>query len=134
MPFLRDSVQSDYMSAARLERDIVRLISRPGGVQSCWGLGRRVSSAGCAPFDVLLVSLNLLLSLEPHCHLCVLILFVGSSVCVFGIIDMQPFSVLGVEVVGGAEKGNEVDIMAQKMNFGDIEVIPNTRDRQRYLC
>ena len=57
----------------------------------------------------------------------VLILFVGSSVCVFGIIDMQAFSVLSIEVIGGAKKGNEVDVMTQKMDFGDVEVIPNTK-------
>ena len=74
------------------------------------------------------MSLNLLLSLEPHCHLCVLIFFVGSSVRVFGIIDMQPFSVLGVKVVSGAEKGNEVDIMAQKsVTLGMSEMIANTK-------
>ena len=72
------------------------------------------------------MSLNLLLSLEPGGHLRVLILFVRSSIRVFGIIDVQAFSVLRIEVIGGAEKGNEVDIMAQKMDFGDVEVIPNT--------
>jgi hypothetical protein len=40
---------------------------------------------------------------------------------------MQPLSVLGVEVVRGAEKGDKIDIMAQEMNFGDVELIPNAK-------
>ena len=98
-------------------------------------LGRWVPSAGCAPFDVLLVSLNLLLSLEPHCHLRVLILFVGSGIRVFGIINVQLFSVLSIEVVSGAKKGNEVDIMAQKMEFGDVELILNAKiNEDVFVC
>ena len=40
---------------------------------------------------------------------------------------MQLFSVLSIEVISGAKKGNEADIMAQKMDFGDVEMIPNTK-------
>src|SRR6266852_9130056 len=121
--------------AAHLDRDIVWLIFRVGGHQSCW-----IWADGFPVLDVLhlmycFVSLNLLLSLKPHCHLRVLILFVGSGICVFGIIDVQPFSVLSIEVVGGAKKGNEVDIMAQKMEFGDVEVIPNAKiNEDVFVC
>ena len=40
---------------------------------------------------------------------------------------MQMFSVLSIEVIGGAEKCNEVSIVAQKMYFWDVEVIPNAK-------
>src|SRR6266403_858830 len=107
MPFLRDLVQMDHIcSSFRKGHRAPDIQARECPVTLV--LGRWVSTGGCAPFDVLLVSLNLLLSLEPCCHLYVLVLLVGSSIRVFGIIDMQPFSVLSVEVIGGAEKGNEV--------------------------
>src|SRR5712691_4594150 len=101
MPFLHDSAQRDQV--CRSFRQGHRMADIQGGrMPVTLDLGRWVPSAGCAPFDVLLMSLNLLLLLEPHCHLRVLILFVGSSIRIFGVIDVQPFSVLSIEVVGGA--------------------------------
>ena len=38
---------------------------------------------------------------------------------------MQTFSVLSIKVIGGAEKCNEVSIVAQEMYFWDVEVILN---------
>ena len=63
------------------------------------------------------MSLNLLLPLKPHSHLCVFILFAGSGICIFSITNMQPFSVLCVEVVSCAKKGDQIDIMSQKIDF-----------------
>lgn len=64
---------------------------------------------------------DLLLVLQPVCHLGKLILAICSLVGILCEINVKSFSVCSVEVVSCAIEPDEHHIVLYKMEFGDIE-------------
>lgn len=47
---------------------------------------------------------------------------VRGTICVLGKIDVKPFCIFNIYIVGGAEKFDLADIVAGEMELGNIEV------------
>ena len=73
------------------------------------------------PFDVLFMMKHLLLVLKPHCHLCKLILVIGSGICIFCKINVKVFGVGGVKIVRCAVESDECYIVLSNVQFQNIE-------------
>ena len=75
-----------------------------------------------APLDIPVVTPDFLSALEPESHLDILVLTVRCAVRLLGQVDMEPFGVLGVEVISSSEQFNEEAVMAHEMKLRQVKI------------
>lgn len=73
------------------------------------------------------MSKDLLLVLQPPCHLHKLILMVVGTISILCKVNMETLCMLCVEVVCCPKEFDQLCIMACKVKLGEIEIIVNTK-------
>ena len=68
---------------------------------------------------------DLLLMLEPFCHLDKLIFVIRCLVSILCKVNVKPFSCLCIIIIGCSKKFNCMGIVDKKMKLGNVEVVLN---------
>jgi len=75
----------------------------------------------------MVVLIDLLFTLQPNRHLRKFVLVISGGICVLRQIDVKPLCVFSVEIVRGAIKLDEVDIVACEMKLRDIKMVTDSK-------
>ena len=85
------------------------------------------------PLDIHLMVENLLMSFKPECHLQELVLIISCAICILCEVNVQLLYVLGIVVVGSTEKLDRNQVVIEKMEFGDVPVVPDAKINEDHL-